>query len=35
MKNKQKTLTILEFISIGFIAFCGIAVLVDAILKNK
>tara|TARA_R110000772_G_scaffold236917_1_gene348820 strand:+ start:36 stop:143 length:108 start_codon:yes stop_codon:yes gene_type:complete len=35
MKNKQKTLTILEFISIGFIAFCMVAVLVDAILKNK
>jgi len=35
MKKKQKTLTILEFISIGFIAFCMVAVLVDAILKNK
>ena len=35
MKNKQKTLVILEFIFIGFIAFFGIAVLIDAILKHK
>ena len=34
MKNKEKTLLILQFIFIGFIVFCMIVVLVDAILKN-
>jgi hypothetical protein len=34
MEKKQKTLLILEFISIGFIAFCLVAVLIDSILKN-
>jgi len=35
MKNKEKTLVILQFISIGFIVFCSIAVLVYTILKHK
>ena len=35
MKNKQKTLLILEFLFIGFIAFCMVAVLIEAILKHN
>ena len=35
MKKKEKTLLILQFIFIGFIAFCGVAVLIDAILNPR
>tara|TARA_B110000503_G_scaffold110872_1_gene165901 strand:- start:77 stop:184 length:108 start_codon:yes stop_codon:yes gene_type:complete len=35
MKDTKKTLAILQFILMSFIVFCMIAVLVDAILKNK
>ena len=35
MKKKQKTLVILEFIFIGFITFCMVAVLIDAIINPK
>ena len=35
MKKREKTLLILQFIFIGFIAFCGVAVLIDAILNFK
>jgi len=35
MKNKEKTLAILQFILMSFIVFCMVAVLIDAILKNK
>ena len=35
MKNKEKTLVILQFIFIGFIAFFMIAILIEAILKHN
>jgi len=34
MKNKQKTLVILQFIFIGFFTFLMVLALIDAILKN-
>ena len=34
MNNKEKTFEILQIICLGFIVFCGIAVLIDAILNK-
>jgi hypothetical protein len=34
MKNKQKTLVILQFIFISFFTFLMVLALIDAILKN-
>tara|TARA_R110000787_G_scaffold10694_2_gene35984 strand:+ start:2099 stop:2236 length:138 start_codon:yes stop_codon:yes gene_type:complete len=33
--KREKTLVILKFICIGFIAFCGIAVLIDLIRNGS
>ena len=35
MKNKEKTLLILQFICLGFIVCLAIAVLIDAIINPK